>query len=182
MKLARNLLWVLPFALAAGCASNEDRSRAEQASQDNVALKAQVTELTQERDSLKKDLNQAKKDRDQYLNQYTSAKKDAEAQSAGAAEANTKLTSVQKELDAARKAQGDTEQLQVRLKAAEDGVTAARAKATDAERAAATAADAANRAKEQAAQLANERTALQQKVDALQAELKKKAVPPDLNK
>src|SRR3954449_3334945 len=66
---------VLAVALV-GC-STQDRSQGEKASQDNVALKAQVTDLTQERDNLKKELEVATKSRDQYQEQVTQANKSA---------------------------------------------------------------------------------------------------------
>src|SRR3954449_12161868 len=66
---------VLALALV-GC-STQDRSQGEQASQDNVALKAQVTDLTQERDNLKKELETVTKSRDQYQEQVSQATKTA---------------------------------------------------------------------------------------------------------
>jgi chromosome segregation protein len=176
---------VLALALV-GC-STQDRSRVEQASQDNVALKAQVTDLTQERDNLKKELEVATKSRDQYQEQVTQANKAASKMQSDLADwrkANdtneiglkSELTKAKSELDAAKKAQGDAEQTTIRLKAAEDAVTAARAKAAEAERAAATASD-------RVTQLTAEATALRQKLEAVSAELAKKpAAVPDLNK
>jgi hypothetical protein len=77
--------------------------------------------------------------------------------------------------------------MNARLKAAEDGVTAARAKAADADKAAAAAATAEAEAKKQVQQLTEERDALKAKVEALTAEVVRKstATPPpvpDLNK
>jgi colicin import membrane protein len=179
---------VLALTLIVGCGA-QDRSRAEQASQDNVALKAQVTDLTQERDNLKKELEAANKSRDQYQEQVTQANKTAgELQSKveqwrksnDTAEIGLKseLAKTKSELEAAKKAQADAEQTTIRLKAAEDAVTAARAKAAEAERAAATASD-------RVTQLTAETAALRQKLDAMTAELAKKSAPapaPDLNK
>jgi chromosome segregation protein len=169
-----------------GC-STQDRKSAEQASQDNVALKAQVTDLTLERDNLKKELEAANKSRDQYQEQVTQANKTAgELQSKveqwrksnDTAEIGLKseLAKTKSELDAAKKAQEQAEQTAIRLKAAEDAVTAARAKAAEAERAAATASD-------RVTQLTAEATALRQKLEAVSAELARKPAPaPDLNK
>jgi chromosome segregation ATPase len=169
-----------------GC-STQDRKSAEQASQDNVALKAQVTDLTQERDNLKKELEVANKSRDQYQEQVTQANKTAgELQSKveqwrksnDTAEIGLKseLTKAKSELDAAKKGQEQAEQTAIKLKAAEDAVTASRAKAAEAERAAATASD-------RVTQLTAETAALRQKLDATTAELaRKSAAVPDLNK
>jgi chromosome segregation protein len=184
-RIAGVLSLVLALALV-GC-STQDRSRVEQASQDNVALKAQVTDLTQERDNLKKELEAITKSRDQYQEQVTQANKAASKMQSDLADwrkgndtkeigLKSELTKAKSELDAAKKAQGDAEQTAIRLKAAEDAVTAARAKAAEAERAAATASD-------RVTQLTAEATALRQKLDAVTAELAKKpAAVPDLNK
>jgi len=178
--------WLLAVQALVGC-STQDRSRVEQASQDNVALKAQVTDLTQERDNLKKELETVTKSRDQYQEQVTQANKAASKMQSDLADwrkgndtkeigLKSELTKARSELDAAKKAQGDAEQTTIRLKAAEDAVTAARAKAAEAERAAATASD-------RVTQLTAEATALRQKLDAVTAELAKKpAAVPDLNK
>lgn len=180
---------VVSLALAsAGCTSNEDRSRSEKASQENVSLKTQVTEMTAEQEQMKKDLAALTKERDQYKNQLATANTAADdlrtqnrtaAQKAAQAEEKAKsldadLVKARGELEAAKKTQGDAEQMAVKLKAAEDGVNAARSKAADAEKSATAAADAANKAKEQAAQLAQEKAALQERVNALAAELAKK--------
>src|SRR6266566_3028610 len=74
--MARRFAGVSPFVLSltliGGCGA-QDRSRVEQASQENVSLKAQLTEITQERDALKKELADAAKGRDQYQRQLTEA-------------------------------------------------------------------------------------------------------------
>jgi chromosome segregation ATPase len=188
--IARRMAGVSSVAFAltliVGCGA-QDRSRAEQASQDNVALKAQVTDLTQERDNLKKELEAITKSRDQYQEQVTQANKTAsdmqsnldkwrKANDTTEIGLKSELTKAKSELEAAKKAQADAEQTTIRLKAAEDAVTAARAKAGEAERAAATASD-------RVTQLTAETAALRQKLDAMTAELAKKpAAAPDLNK
>jgi chromosome segregation ATPase len=188
--IARRMAGVSSVAFAltliVGCGA-QDRSRAEQASQDNVALKAQVTDLTQERDNLKKELEAITKSRDQYQEQVTQANKTAsdmqsnldkwrKANDTTEIGLESELTKAKSELEAAKKAQADAEQTTIRLKAAEDAVTAARAKASEAERAAATASD-------RVTQLTAETAALRQKLDAMTAELAKKpAAAPDLNK
>ena len=190
--IARRMAGVSSVALAlafiGGC-STQDRKSAEQASQDNVALKAQVTDLTQERDNLKKELEVANKSRDQYQEQVTQANKTASEmqskveqwrKSNDTAEIGLKseLNKAKSELEAAKKGQEQAEQTAIKLKAAEDAVTASRAKAAEAERAAATASD-------RVTQLTAETAALRQKLDATTAELAKKSAPapaPDLNK
>jgi chromosome segregation ATPase len=188
--IARRMAGVSSVAFAltliVGCGA-QDRSRAEQASQDNVALKAQVTDLTQERDNLKKELEAITKSRDQYQEQVTQANKTAsdmqsnldkwrKANDTTEIGLKSELTKAKSELEAAKKAQADAERTAIRLKAAEDAVTAARAKAGEAERAAATASD-------RVTQLTAETAALRQKLDAMTAELAKKpAAAPDLNK
>jgi len=191
--IARRMAGVSSFAfaltLAVGGCSTQDRKSAEQASQDNVALKAQVTDLTQERDNLKKELEVANKSRDQYQEQVTQANKTASEmqskveqwrKSNDTAEIGLKseLNKAKSELEAAKKGQEQAEQTAIKLKAAEDAVTASRAKAAEAERAAATASD-------RVTQLTAETAALRQKLDATTAELAKKSAPapaPDLNK
>jgi colicin import membrane protein len=173
--------FVLSIGLIGGCGA-QDRSRVEQASQDNVSLKAQLTELTQERDALKKELAEATKGRDQYQRQLTDANEAAKGVQKQMSEQRNRVDAAQSglkseldkaraELDAAKKAQADAEQMAIRLKAAED------AKAVDAEKAASTASD-------RLTQMSAENAALKQKVDAMTAELAKKAAAPpaDLNK
>src|SRR5258706_6966063 len=170
--------FVLTLTLIGGCGA-QDRSRVEQASQENVSLKEQLTEITQERDALKKELSDAAKFRDQYQKQLTDANDAAKQmrdtmdkvrRSDDTAQFGLKaeLDKAKAELDAARKAQADAEQTAIRLKAAEDAVTAARAKAVDAGKAALTASD-------RVAQMSAENAALKQKLDAMTAELAKKA-------
>src|SRR5258706_2269471 len=179
-----SLLFVASFVIGCGA---QDRSRVEQASQDNVSLKAQVTDLTQERDALKKELADATKARDQYQKQVTEANDGTKAMQIAMEKLRknddtaqfglkSELDKAKAELEAARKSQADAEQTAIRLKAAEDAVTAARAKAVDAEKAASTASD-------RVTQMSAENAALKQKLESLNAELAKKpAAPPDLNK
>jgi colicin import membrane protein len=185
-RIAGVSFFVLALALVGGCGA-QDRNRVEQASQDNVSLKAQLTDLTQERDALKKELADATKGRDQYQKQMAEANDAAKGMQKLMGEQRTRgdatqiglkteLEKTRAELDAAKKAQADAEQTAIRLKAAEDAVTAARAKAVDAEKAASTASD-------RVTQMTAENAALKQRLDALTAELAKKpAAPPDLNK
>src|SRR6476620_9324382 len=72
-----SVAFALTLAVVVGGCSTQDRKSAEQASQDNVALKAQVTDLTQERDNLKKELETVTKSRDQYQEQVAQANKTA---------------------------------------------------------------------------------------------------------
>jgi outer membrane murein-binding lipoprotein Lpp len=178
--------------VTAGCANTQDRARMEQAAQENVSLKAQLTELTADHDKLKKDYQAVTKERDQYRQQIVDAKALQEKLTAAQTEnsraearlklATDDLTKAKSELDTARKSQADSEQLSVKLKAAEDAVTAARAKATEAERAAAGASDATKQAREQVTALEREKALLQQRIQALEAAQGKKAAANDANK
>jgi chromosome segregation ATPase len=178
---------VLGLTLVVGCGA-QDRSRVEQASQDNVSLKAQLSDLTQERDALKKELADATRSRDQYQKQLTEANDAAKGMQKMMGDQRTRgdatqiglkteLEKAKAEIEAAKKGQADAEQTAIRLKAAEDAVTAARAKAVDAEKAASTASD-------RVTQLSAQNDALKAKLDGMTAELAKKsaAAPPDLNK
>ena len=190
----------LCLRLAGGGA--QDRTRAEQASQENVALKAQVNDLTQNQDALKKDLETATKEREQLQKQITARstssqemqsqmarlRKDNDAAQTRLKITSDELTKSKSDLETAKKAQEDAEQTVVRLKAAEDAVTAARTKASESEKAAQTASQDAQKAKAQVAELASEKEALQKRIQDLSAELAKKTAAasgkqtPDLNK
>ncbi|MDB5324067.1 MAG: hypothetical protein JWN40_5698 [Phycisphaerales bacterium] len=178
---------VLGLTFVGGCGA-QDRSRVEQASQDNVSLKAQLSDLTQERDALKKELADATRSRDQYQKQLTEANDAAKGMQKMMGDQRTRgdatqiglkteLEKAKAEIEAAKKGQADAEQTAIRLKAAEDAVTAARAKAVDAEKAASTASD-------RVTQLSAQNDALKAKLDGMTAELAKKsaAAPADLNK
>lgn len=179
---------VVSLALLTGCGNAKDRARMEEASQENVTLKTQITEMVAELDTAKKEAASAQKERDQYKSQLTEltelnrklagdlskARGDGEGTQAKVKSLESDLTRVKAEVAAAQKAAAEAQQLGVKLKAAEDGVTAMRAKSAEIERAAASASDAANKAKEQAAQLAQEKALLQDRVNTLSAELAKK--------
>jgi len=180
------------FALAlAGCGT-QDRAAMDRASQENVALKTQVNDLTQECDNLKKDLAAVTKDRDQFQKQARETGESSKAAQAQIAErtqmqlraANDALNEAKANLANAQKSQGDAEQLAVKLKAAEDAVTAARSKAADAEKAASAAAADVTRARQRIDMLTAEKAALQKRLDAISADVAKKAgaPAPDLNK
>src|SRR5437879_3917358 len=120
-----SLLFAASFLIGCGA---QDRSRVEQASQDNVSLKAQVTDLTQERDALKKELADATKARDQYQKQVTEANdinkqmRDAigelrKTDNTAQLGLKSELDKAKAELEAARKSQADAEQTAIRLKA-----------------------------------------------------------------
>jgi chromosome segregation ATPase len=180
--------------IAAGCTSNQDRSDTGGGSpQGNASLQTGAAG--------QKDLDTTRAERDRYKAQLAESNRtvedlkkklgDATAQNE-AAQSKIKslegdLAKATADLDAAKKNQGDPETMNARLKAAEDGVTAARAKAADADKSAAAAAAAEAEAKKQVKQLTEERDALQAKVKALTDEVVRKstATPPpvpDLNK
>ena len=180
--------------LAAGCTSNQDRSD-NGGSPQNASL-----QTTGGANQNQKEVDAARVERDRYKSQLAESSRtvedlkkklgDATAQNE-AAQARIKslegdLAKANADLEAAKKNQGDPETMNARLKAAEDGVTAARAKAADADKAAAAAAAAEADAKKQVQQLTEERNALQAKVKTLQDEVVRKstATPPpvpDLN-
>ena len=188
MSTPRTVCRIAPLAFLslalAGC--THDRAAVEQASQDNVGLKAQLNDVTQDRDKLKAQLESVTKERDQYQKQLTDGREAQRSMVESAQKqinaANAELAKARAELDAARKSQGDTEQMAVKLKAAEDAVTAARTKSAEAEKAAATAADNAARARQQVDQLTNEKAALQKRLDAISVDGGKKPAVPELNK
>jgi chromosome segregation ATPase len=180
---------------AAGCTSNQDRS-------DNGSPRGNASlQSTGGANQNQKEVDAARVERDRYKTQLAESSRtvedlkkklgDATAQNE-AAQAKIKslegdLAKANSDLQAAKNSQGDSETMNARLKAAEDGVTAARAKAADADKAAAAAATAEADAKKQVQQLTEERNALQAKVKALTDEVVRKstATPPpvpDLNK
>jgi chromosome segregation ATPase len=183
--------------IAAGCTSNQDRSDTGGSPQSNASLQAAAGGANQNQ----KEVDAARVERDRYKSQLAESNRtvedlkkklgDATAQNE-AAQAKIKslegdLAKANADLQAAKNTQGDSETMNARLKAAEDGVTAARAKAADADKAAAAAATAEAEAKKQVQQLTEERNALQAKVKALTDEVVRKssATPPavpDLNK
>jgi outer membrane murein-binding lipoprotein Lpp len=190
---SKTLFVLFCAVLVTGCANTQDRARMEQAAQENVSLKAQLTDLTAEHDKLKRDYQAVTKERDQYRQQIVDAKALQEKLTAAQTEntraegrlklATDELSKAKSDLEAARaKSQADAEQANVKLKAAEDAVTAARAKATEAERAAAGAADAAKQAKDQVATLQRDNALLQQRIQSLEAAQGKKAAANDANK
>lgn len=182
--------------LAAGCTSNQDRSDSG-SPQGNASLQSTAGGANQNQ----KEVDAARVERDRYKAQLAESTRnvedlkkklgDATAQNE-AAQAKIKslegdLAKANSDLQAAKNSQGDSETMNARLKAAEDGVTAARAKAADADKAAAAAATAEADAKKQVQQLTEERNALQAKVKALTDEVVRRstATPPpvpDLNK
>jgi chromosome segregation ATPase len=183
--------------IAAGCTSNQDRSD-DGSPQNSASLQSTAGGGANQN---QKEIDAARIERDRYKSQLAESNRsvedlkkklaDATAQNE-AAQAKIKslgddLAKANADLEAAKKNQGDSETMNARLKAAEDGVTAARAKAADADKAAAAAATAEAEAKKQVQQLTEERNALQAKVKALQDEVVRKstATPPpvpDLNK
>jgi chromosome segregation ATPase len=179
---------VLSLALLTGCGNAKDRVRMEEASQENVTLKTQITEMVAEVDTAKKDAASAQKERDQYKSQLTEltelnrklagdlskARGDSESTQARVKSLESEVTKAKGEIATAQKTAAEAQQLGVKLKAAEDGVAAMRTRSAEIEKAAATASDAANKAKEQAAQLAQEKALLQDRVNTLSAELAKK--------
>jgi colicin import membrane protein len=178
--------------LAGGCGNAKERARMEEASQENVTLKTQITEMVAEQDSARKDAASAQKDRDQYKGQLaeltelnrklmgdlSKLRSDNDSAQARIKSMGGDLAKAKSDAEAAKKAVAEAEQLAVKLRAAEDGVNAMRAKSAEVEKAAASAADAANKAKEQAAQLAQEKALLQDRLNNLNAELAKKNAPP----
>ena len=191
MKIATTAkVSMLTLGLLAGCNSNQDRSNP--GAQGNPSLQggsggAELESARTERDRYKAQLAESNKAADDLRNKLRDVTAQNETAQARLKSIGEELAKANADLEAAKKNQGDPEQMNARLKAAEDGVTAAREKAAEADRAAAASLEAANKAKEQAAQLATERAALQEKVNALQAEIVRKstATPPavpDLNK
>ena len=197
MKVVRTArISLVTLGLLAGCSSNQDRSNTN--SQDNPSLQGGTAVATgtstkelettrAERDRLKAQVAESNKAAEELRGKLSEVTAQNEAAQARLKSIGDELAKANADLEAAKKNQGDADQVNARLKAAEDGVTAARAKTAEADRAAAAAVEAANKAKEQAAQLATERAALQEKVNALQAEIVRKsaATPPavpDLNK
>jgi chromosome segregation ATPase len=182
--------------IAAGCTSNQDRSADNGSPQGSASLQSAGGANQNQ-----KEIEAARVERDRYKSQLAESNRtvedlrkklgDATAQNE-AAQAKIKslegdLAKANADLQAAKNSQGDSETMNARLKAAEDGVTAARAKAADADKAAAAAATAEAEAKKQVQQLTEERNALQAKVKALTDEVVRKstATPPpvpDLNK
>ena len=199
MKVAKTAqISLVTLGLLAGCNSNQDRSNTN--SQDNPSLQGgtaaaaaagasgkELETTRAERDRLKAQIAESNKAAEELRGKLSEVTAQNEAAQARLKSIGDELAKANADLEAAKKNQGDSEQVNARLKAAEDGVTAARAKTAEADRAAAAAVEAANKAKEQATQLATERAALQEKVNALQAEIVRKsaATPPavpDLNK